>query len=77
MQDVPEGGAGMSCRTCIWWDIENDVIQGDKVAGDIHSCKRMPPVVDFRWPMTGADDWCGEYLSEDKGGEWRKEVQES
>lgn len=54
-----------ACRTCQWWDRSIDIIQGEKVVADIHQCKRMPPRqgegLALQWPMTGADDWCGEH----------------
>lgn len=41
---------------------------------DAFNCRRRAPIIDHtkplgpaQWPLVKADDWCGEYLSENAG----------
>lgn len=47
-----------NCLACRWWQKRNSVCG---------SCRRMPPVRTEEgegfWPMTGRNDWCGEFCT--------------
>ncbi len=52
-----------TCRRCLWWD-------GAGPARGVGRCRRNSPVpadgetqvlAYARWPLTLADDWCGEW----------------
>ncbi len=55
------------CKTCRFWSSEDR--QKDLLA----ECKRNPPIIVYnpnfgedltgRWPITYANEWCGEYQS--------------
>lgn len=46
----------LSCETCRWWLRDGKFGQG--------WCRAKSPILnnlDRRWPLTYADDWCGEH----------------
>jgi hypothetical protein len=45
-----------ACQTCRFWERAPDPVDGTELG----MCRRFPPTYDG-WPMTGPDDWCGEY----------------
>lgn len=47
-----------SCMHCRYWKLAED-----PDAEAIGVCRRFPPSYDG-WPMSRADDWCGEYSAE-------------
>ena len=65
---------GFVCSKCLHWF---------KIAADGGACRRYPPQLNLSpgtmlgsamWPLTGAADWCGEYI--DLGTEDLREASE-
>jgi hypothetical protein len=48
-----------TCANCRFWRPVKDQ-DGHKLG----LCRRFPPAYEG-WPMTNAEDWCGEWLQED------------
>lgn len=54
---------GMQCHRCMFWVRKSD--QGSEVV--IGRCRRNAPVMGEGWPVTYAEDWCGQFkLDEEK-----------
>lgn len=51
--DQGSGGRPEKCQDCHFFNASDG------------TCHIMPPVVGvIRWPKVGADDWCGEFMSD-------------
>lgn len=53
-----------SCETCRFWRILGAVNEPKKC----HSTAPSPSLTEgkAKWPITGKEEWCGEYEHEDK-----------
>jgi len=56
-----------TCENCRWWDQFMQYKPDDSHNRRNNGLCRVKSPGDTRWPITGKDDWCGEWTGRPEG----------